>query len=547
MCKKHKIGINQPIKTMCKMEKTMKFLSMAALALMGAVMTGCSSDSDELFSEPQQPENKDKVETLTTTVSFNDGVAATRALTEGGVKTFAVGDQIAVAYKNSQDEWVKAVSTALTADDITNGGKSAKFTVTVSNADKTKDVIYIYPASIADENGQEKMDALNVQDGSLTTLASNLDACKGIGAWNGENLPALALENQFTICKFKIKAGGSDITSSITQLTINDGNNTYTVTPTSSLNDIWVAIRPDESGKCTYKIYAAKGKELYTKTVSGKAFDMGKIYPINVTTTKVDGAISGQFTVNSSGKKVYFSQGNLKATTTDSWSTWTFSFMDYQYSTVETNANPYCTANYGDKTVVSLFGWGTSGYEHRYSYWQPYSTKNDLGYGAYYSAYYDLNQAGQNGKADWGYNAISNGGNTENSGWRTMTSDEWSYLLTNHTRGWATVDGVSGLVIRPYGVSTAVAASYDAETWAVEEATGAVFLPAAGVRVGNTDTQNRSYVISVGIKAFYWTATHYDNSGTHNAYRTDISSSGVTVTNNANPACGNAVRLVRDL
>jgi multimeric flavodoxin WrbA len=46
------------------------------------------------------------------------------------------------------------------------------------------------------------------------------------------------------------------------------------------LNDIWVAIRSDEDGKCTYKIYAAKGKDLYTKTVSGKAFDMGKIYPV---------------------------------------------------------------------------------------------------------------------------------------------------------------------------------------------------------------------------------------------------------------------------
>ena len=530
------------------MEKTMKFLSMAALALMGAVMTGCSSDSDELFSEPQQPENKDKVETLTTTVSFNDGVAATRALTEDGVKTFAVGDQIAVAYKNSQDEWVKAVSTALTADDITNGGKSAKFTVTVSNADKTKDVKYIYPASIADDYGFVDYKLLDVQDGSLTTLASSLDACQGIGAWNGENLPALALENQFTICKFKIKAGGSDITSSITQLTINDGYNTYTVTPTSSLNDIWVAIRSDEKGKCTYKIYAAKGKDLYTKTVSGKAFDMGKIYPINVTTTKVDGAISGQFTVNSSGKQVFFSQGNLQATTTDSWSTWTFSFMEHQYSTVETNANPYCTANYGDKTVVSLFGWGTSGYNHRTLYWQPYSTTNNSDYyGAYGSLYYDLNQAGQNGNADWGYNAISNGGNTENSGWRTMTSDEWSYLLTNHTRGWASVNGVSGLVIRPYGVSTAVAASYDAEAWAVEEAAGAVFLPAAGVRVGNTDAEKKSYVLSVGKYAFYWTATHYDNSGNHNAYRTDISSSGVTVTYNANPACGNAVRLVKDV
>ena len=63
--------------------KTMKnFLSMAALALMGAMMTSCSSDDN--FDNPQQPENKSKVVTLTTTVGL-DGGATTRALTETGV------------------------------------------------------------------------------------------------------------------------------------------------------------------------------------------------------------------------------------------------------------------------------------------------------------------------------------------------------------------------------------------------------------------------------------------------------------------------------
>lgn len=101
-------------------------------------------------------------------------------------------------------------------------------------------------------------------------------------------------------------------------------------------------------------------------------------------------------------------------------------------------------------------------------------------------------------------------------------------------------------MIRPYGVSTAVESTYTAEAWAVEEAAGTVFLPAAGVRVGNTDTENKSYVVSVGSYAFYWTATHY-NDGTHKAYRTYINQSSTEVTSNANPACGNAVRLVRDL
>ena len=126
--------------------KTMKnFLSMAALALMGAMMTGCSSDDN--FDNPQQPENKSKVVTLTTTVGF-DASAGTRALTSTGVKTFAVGDQIAVIYKNTSDQTVTATSTALTTGDITNEGKNANFTVTLTNPKASEAVRYIYPAAM---------------------------------------------------------------------------------------------------------------------------------------------------------------------------------------------------------------------------------------------------------------------------------------------------------------------------------------------------------------------------------------------------------------
>ena len=37
---------NEPTKTKSKMKKTMRFLSMAALAMVGLVMTGCSSEDD---------------------------------------------------------------------------------------------------------------------------------------------------------------------------------------------------------------------------------------------------------------------------------------------------------------------------------------------------------------------------------------------------------------------------------------------------------------------------------------------------------------------
>lgn len=141
---------------------------MAALALVGAVMTGCSSDDDSIIDNPQQPDNKSDVVTLTTTVGF-DGGAATPALTEGGVKTFAVDDQIAVIYKNASDQTVTAISNKLISTDISADAKSATFTVTLKNPDKSKNVTYIYPAAMAKADGTVNYDTLYYQqDGTLT-------------------------------------------------------------------------------------------------------------------------------------------------------------------------------------------------------------------------------------------------------------------------------------------------------------------------------------------------------------------------------------------
>ena len=201
---------------------------MAALVFMGAITTGCSTEDDSKSLD--QPASK--TVTLTTTISM-DGSATTRALTEEGVKTFAVGDQIAVIYTNTSSARVKAVSNALVAGDITNSGKTAKITVTLENP-VAGSVDYIYPASMANNDGTPNLSALCMQDGTLANLASKLDYAKGSGAMtvngNEYTLPGIALKNQLAICKFKVKnAGGTEITGNITGLTVSDGTNTYTV------------------------------------------------------------------------------------------------------------------------------------------------------------------------------------------------------------------------------------------------------------------------------------------------------------------------------
>ena len=88
--------------------------------------------------------------------------------------------------------------------------------------------------------------------------------------------------------------------------------------------------------------------------------------------------------------------------------------------------------------------------------------------------------------------------------WRTLSGAEWDYLLytrdnASSLRAWVTLSdvSVSGLVLLPDG-STATASGITTSS-ALADA-GAVFLPAAGYRIG-TDVD---YVGSFG---FYWSST----------------------------------------
>lgn len=253
--------------------KTKKFLSMAALALVGAMMTGCSNDDDIL-----QPENKTNVVTLTTTVSL-DGGATTRALTAGGVKTFAAGETMAIYYWKKNSDHVKAVSAPLTAGDITNGGKSATFTFTLDNPYKEQSVVYVYPAAMANADFTPNYNALyNNQDGTLATLASNFDFCTRSGAWNGDNLPSLTLENELAILAINLKNGSSDITSGTTKLTVSDGTNTYTVNRSAAAGPIYVAILPTTGA--TINVTATDGTKNYAKTLTDKTYAAGNGYNV---------------------------------------------------------------------------------------------------------------------------------------------------------------------------------------------------------------------------------------------------------------------------
>lgn len=267
----------------------------------------------------------------------------------------------------------------------------------------------------------------------------------------------------------------------------------------------------------------------------------------NPGTTPV-GAVSGKFTINDNGDRVYFSQGNLQYIGSATTPYWKFADNQWDYLVTTTGQNS------GDLNVDrDLFGWGTSGYNHGAVCYLPWSTSmsNNSDYYAYGESTYNLYD--QTGQADWGYNAISNGGNTEGQ-WRTLTSDEWDYLfngrptLSGIRYAKATVNGVSGVILLPndwdastYDLNNANGGLFadntiTADDWTNNlEANGAVFLPAAGRRT-------RNGVNNTNFSGHYWSSSYESRYGAYSLqfYYEYLETIGDS------PQMGYSVRLVHD-
>ena len=232
-----------------------------------------------------------------------------------------------------------------------------------------------------------------------------------------------------------------------------------------------------------------------------------------------EGAINGLFSISAT-EQVYFSKGNLQYkgfAITPYWK-----FADHQWDYFGDSGQH----SYMQNVDRDLFGWGTSGYNHGAICYQPWSINlNSNSYDAYGNPNYNLYD--QTGIADWGYNAISNGGNTENT-WRTLTKDEWLYVFNQRNTAssfryaLAKVNNVQGVILLPDDWSTSYYSltNYNsgtsgytsnvitADQWATLEQHGAVFLPAAGFR--------HNSVTGDGYYGYYWSSSHYDS--THAYY-----------------------------
>lgn len=243
------------------------------------------------------------------------------------------------------------------------------------------------------------------------------------------------------------------------------------------------------------------------------------------------GAINGLFSVSET-KQVYFSQGNLQyQASTNTWRfaehQWDWVGGDCDYLNFQHPGNVVGSNNSDISSTYSgwidLFGWGTSGRNHGAICYQPWSTSSDDDdYYAYGSANNNLSDF--TGEADWGYNAISNGGNQEGL-WRTLSSSEWDYVLNKRLGlrfAKAEVNGVDGLIILPdYWNSTYYSlnnindyeGSYCSDNkissndWINNmQSHGAVFLPQSVHRSGNL----LSWAETLGGGSSYWTAYSFN-------------------------------------
>lgn len=207
--------------------------------------------------------------------------------------------------------------------------------------------------------------------------------------------------------------------------------------------------------------------------------------------------LSGKFSVSAT-KQVQFSKGNLVY----NGSTKTFSFATNQYSKIG-SGNQSISSTYTG--TIDLFGWGTSGYNNC----MPYETSLSVTYGGGGSSI-----AGT--QYDWGVKNFTS--------YRTLTNDEWSYLLSSRTnatslRGPAQVYGINGWILLPdnwtapsgitfksvaAGASAYTANVYSTTQFSTMQSAGAVFLPAAGWRYSSDSQTVVSYNNQMG---YYWSAT----------------------------------------
>ena len=317
-------------------------------------------------------------------------------------------------------------------------------------------------------------------------------------------------------------------------------------------NLTWTDFYCDDFNKTPAKSTQCHVKDCYLAVYNSKWNTSSQSTDVNVTfvgdlpgdcgaptPTPSGDKLPGVFSVSGT-KAVCFSKGNLQYNSgTQAWQ-----FAENQWDYIGNAAGNKAITVDGipdNSGIVDLFGWVGASSSWITGSTQQYgistsTTNNDYG-----------NVYGEALKQDWG--------NTMGSDWRTLSKDEWNYLLTERAnaanlRTLATVNDKTGLILMPdgwtaSGVSlTVTKENYTDNTigssdWATLAGQGCVFLPAAGSRNGN-------WVMSAGTKGHYWSSTSRPDGASLNSFKLVFMADDVDPTDYTNRYTGLSVRLVSE-
>lgn len=200
-------------------------------------------------------------------------------------------------------------------------------------------------------------------------------------------------------------------------------------------------------------------------------------------------------------QKVYFAKSNIGLQTSNKNLDTEWRFGKNQYDmTGELNTR---ILGLGEDGWLDLFSWGSGNH--------PLFTTDD-----------------DDDFADWGNNKIVNGDGYK---WRTLSMKEWSHVVSSRRnaaalQGFGNINNVNGLILLPDGglnsstlhfkpgVSDYTTNTYSEAEWKQMEASGCIFLPAAGAILS---VDKKRVIAGVNEYGRYWTCdAPEDNS--HNAY-----------------------------
>lgn len=539
--------------------KIINWILFAAFTLMAMALNSCNKDIT--------PEGQESVDTISVSVDGIMGeyiqgndtraglVSTTRVSWRAGDKVYVYDGadylgELTVSLKDGRDYYAVLngeniaapqsgttkltliYSNAFVSNPAISGGKVAVDLSVQEGDTKPDDIPFVAFGALDYTSGSPEISG-QVADFSLATSLMRLN-CTGLKA--SEAITGAKLTGMSNECVLNITKDGA---------VVGQGN----------MGDINVSFTGVSAGaKGAQTLYAALAKNgteadqtlkvIQTRTraygFGSRTRDAGKAFNAICQLTSVlpVGALPGEFTVDKSGKKVYFSKGNLQATYNSSIENYSWAFAENQYDYVG-NAPGNTTIDDSkaiekqqqDGAKVDLFGWTA---KHMYQVGSP--------------KYYGINISTNSGdyglpgdsEVDWG-SSIDDKGT-----WRTLSKGEWDYLLNKRTVNGGTnigktysanitYGGEIGLVIYPDDYS---GDPISGEVTELPE--GIVFLPAAGFR-------NAERVNGAGELGYYWTSTPLTSGNLAHCVLFSKISSSVNLDNPLDRYYGRSVRLVTDI